>query len=268
MATLPEPPMILFQQQWQNETVQVVAEQGTHALYFSNKLTQSRMLIADPFWLILPYSHHIMASLLFTNNPSNCLMVGLGGGSLAKFLWYHFPDCQLDVVEKNPEMETIAQNFFHLPTDDRLKIHCDDGGHYIEKNHTTKKQYDLLLIDAFDHVGMATSVYSKRFFEQIKAFMTQKSILALNLTRGEAALYKTMLSTLSECFPNQVYQLPVRDSNNEILFCRMANNPWHTTDHHAKAHQLAELLDLNFPDYLERITPLKQTFWQSLNTLF
>jgi spermidine synthase len=65
-----------------------IAEDGeTRALYFSWAYVQSRMRIEEPVALELCYTRKMMSFLLFHTNPRALLLLGLGGGSLAKYCW-------------------------------------------------------------------------------------------------------------------------------------------------------------------------------------
>src|SRR5678809_13316 len=70
-------------------------------MHFTNDATQSAMLFADPDALIAQYTRKMMAFLLFNPNPKHIVMIGLGGGSLAKFCYRHLPGSKITVVEIN-----------------------------------------------------------------------------------------------------------------------------------------------------------------------
>ena len=57
----------------------------TKALHFSISEIQSRMQVHKPLALDLDYTRTMMGFLLFNDRPDTIGMVGLGGGSLAKF---------------------------------------------------------------------------------------------------------------------------------------------------------------------------------------
>ena len=63
----------------------IVDDGCTRQLYFSGCFVQSSMRLDDPFDLDFAYTRKMMAFLLFVPDPGHVLMVGLGGGSLAKF---------------------------------------------------------------------------------------------------------------------------------------------------------------------------------------
>ena len=52
---------------------------------------QSEMLLDDPETLVAAYTRKMMGFLLFRDRPREVVMIGLGGGSLAKFCHRHLP---------------------------------------------------------------------------------------------------------------------------------------------------------------------------------
>ena len=73
-------------------------------LHFGSDWVQGAMRIARPWSLELAYTREMMAGLLLrgSNWPRSALLVGLGAGSLAKFIYRNLPDCRTTVVEINP----------------------------------------------------------------------------------------------------------------------------------------------------------------------
>ena len=67
----------------------VIEEGDSRALYFSRALTQSGMRLSDPTALEFAYTQKMMSFLLFVHSPRHILMLGLGGGSLAKYCHHY-----------------------------------------------------------------------------------------------------------------------------------------------------------------------------------
>ena len=65
-----------------------------------------------PVKLALPYSHVMMGHLPLVDNPKRGLILGHGGGSLAKWLAQYWPDLELDVVEMDPSVVHAAEEYF------------------------------------------------------------------------------------------------------------------------------------------------------------
>jgi spermidine synthase len=256
---------VILKKSWQNRELLVIDEAGYRSLYFDNHLTQSRILLANPLWLVLPYTRHMLAALLFNPDPQQILMIGLGGGSLAKFLLHYFPACHLEAVDANPEIAAIAHELFFLPADPRLTLLCADGATRLTTLAAQQRRFDLILIDAFDHDGMAPSIYSDSFLIAIQEILTENGVVAFNMNRAETTAYRQVSAQIQERFACAIYRLPVpTPSRNEIILCscntiteqtmlplRQLAHTWH--DHQPP---------LLFGDFLERMEPVPPTAWQ------
>ena len=80
-------------------------------MHFTSLATQSAMLFSDPDALIAQYTRKMMSFLLFNPNPEHIVMIGLGGGSLAKFCYRHLPRSQITVVEINADVIALREEF-------------------------------------------------------------------------------------------------------------------------------------------------------------
>src|SRR6188768_3044504 len=100
-----------------NESVYISEKGGVRTLHIGSDTVQSAMRIARPNELEIAYTRSMMAFLLFNPEPRQVLMIGLGGGSLAKFICHYLPRATTVVVEVNPRVVAVAREFFHLPAD-------------------------------------------------------------------------------------------------------------------------------------------------------
>ena len=67
---------------------------GVRSLHFGSEWIQGSMRIRRPFALELAYTREMMACLLLRTEqawPRRALLIGLGAGSLAKFIYRHLP---------------------------------------------------------------------------------------------------------------------------------------------------------------------------------
>ena len=72
---------------------------GIRSLHVGGEAIQSAMRIDDPFRLALDYTRCMMAFLLFLPDPRDVLMIGLGGGSLAKFVYRQLRRSRVRAIE-------------------------------------------------------------------------------------------------------------------------------------------------------------------------
>ena len=69
-----------------SQPVEVAELDGVRSLYLGSDTIQSSMRLSDPDALELAYARGMMMFLLFHAVPKDVLILGLGGGSIAKFI--------------------------------------------------------------------------------------------------------------------------------------------------------------------------------------
>src|SRR5258707_1516289 len=128
----------------QKSSIAVSDKYGYRTLHVGGEAIQSTMRISDPWSLALDYTRCMMAFLLFHPEPREALMIGLGGGSLAKFFFRHFRKTRMRVVELDPRVVAAARAHFGLPPDDAgLSVEIGDGAEAL-----SAECCDLLMVDA------------------------------------------------------------------------------------------------------------------------
>src|SRR3546814_9081734 len=76
---------------------------------------QSIMSIDDPDRLMLDYTRQMMGFLLFNPSPQTIEMIGLGGGSMAKYCYKYLPDVSITAVAIDPEVLYRTVEHTHEP---------------------------------------------------------------------------------------------------------------------------------------------------------
>jgi len=197
--------------------IEVVDDATYRSLHFGSEPKQSSMLLRDPIYLALAYTRAMSTALLFTETPQRFLLIGLGGGSLAKFLLHHFADCRIDVVEYREAVKEVAHSHFHLPEDPRLCIHIDDGGHFIRTASLDEfSNYDAIFVDAFLGNGIARSVCGMNFYDSCRERLSPSGVLSINLWSGDFISARDMIEDISDSFDGNLLQLPVEGKDNII----------------------------------------------------
>ena len=96
-------------------SVAVSDARGVRTLHVGGEAIQSAMRLGEPFSLALDYTRCMMGFLLFHPQPRAALMIGLGGGSLAKFFHRYLRKTRVRVVELDPRIVSAARSQFALP---------------------------------------------------------------------------------------------------------------------------------------------------------
>ena len=136
------------------------------------------MRIARPWSLELAYTREMMAGLLLrpqTQWPRHALLIGLGAGSLAKFIYRNLPDCHITVVEINPQVEYIARQYFKLPDDPkRLDVIIGCGADYMLAGG---RKFDLILADGYDPDAKAGVLDTEPFYLACRSRLSERGLL-------------------------------------------------------------------------------------------
>ena len=219
-------------------------------LQFTCGATQSVMSLGDPDALVTAYARKMMAFLLFNSTPKHILMIGLGGGSLAKFCYRHLPNARLTVVEINADVIALRDQFRIPPDDPRFEVVHEDGARYME---TLRSQVDVILVDAFDATGIATSLPQSKFYSCAAMQLSRNGVLVMNFS-GQEERYVENIRALRRTFRNRIVLVPVQDSENLVLFAMKRPVPRAITlELDSAAKRLQTELQLEFPRYLRKI---------------
>lgn len=196
--------------------IEVVEDNLQRSLHFGSDARQSCMLLRDPIQLALSYTRAMCAALLLNDSPARILMLGLGGGSLAKFFLHHFPRCRIDAVEFRPAVHQVAKTFFSLPEEPRLQIYYEDAGYFVRTAATELGDYDLILIDAFLDRGIAHSVCGMSFFDACRDRLSAEGVLSMNLWSDDRIHANDFIEDMAASFDREVLRLPVEGKANII----------------------------------------------------
>ena len=233
--------------------IEVIDTKGERALHFGSHSRQSSMIIADPNQLNSFYAQAMMGLLLFNDSPKDILMIGLGGGTITKYLLHQFGDCKIKVIEFRSSVLKVARSHFQLPLDPRLKVKIGCGGEYVaNQSKQVEEQYDLMVIDAYDHQGMALEVSSEQFFDNCRTLLKEDGLLAINLWGTNKELFRDVTWNMGRIFNWRILFLPVRRRGNIIGFAFRENAPKYSMKElKLKANQLEQQYQLNFPQFVQ-----------------
>lgn len=233
------------------DSVEVSETNGIRSLHLGNATVQSSMRLQDPFALELAYTRGMMAFLLFAPDPKNILMIGLGGGSIAKYIHQYLPKATTRVIEINPRIIQIARSHFHVPADDeRLTIIEGDGAAYVrERSETTQ----AIMVDAFDSNGVPADLCSQDFFDHCYQALTPDGIFVMNLW-GSDRNFDVYLLRIEQAFEQRVLTLPTGRPGNIVVFgFRRMPSELRWDELRKRAKELTQVHQIEFLQFLEKI---------------
>jgi len=228
----------------------VLEEQGSRSLHFSRALVQSGMRLDDPCALEFAYTRHMMAFLLFVREPRSLLMLGLGGGSLAKYCHRNLPSTRVTVVEIDPHVIAFRQEFRVPPDGERFAVVRDDAAGYVTSHAGIA---EVILMDAFDREGISASLSTRDFYADARRALSKGGVLVVNLV-GEHRQRIAHLERIRTAFEGNVIFVPVEEDGNHVAFAfrdALFEPRWRRIE--ADAHGMRKRYELDFPALAKRL---------------
>lgn len=176
------------------------------------------MCVSRPNALQVDYTQVMMGFLLLHRHPQHIAMIGLGGGSLAKFCHHHFPTTRFTAVEINPHVIAMRREFLIPNDNDYFRVVEADGADYVAD---AAGQIDVLLVDGFDYQGQPLQLCSLPFYENCKHALTAEGVLVINL-HDTHPLYEVFIARLDKVFAGNMVEVATHEDGNVIVFASHA----------------------------------------------
>ena len=204
--------------------VLVYEEDGTRCMCFTRQCRIGRQSCVDPRnpqRFALNYTRMMLAGTLFASEqPRRILIVGLGGGSIPTALRQLLPEAQIDVVEIDPAVTRVARKFFDFRDGPMLRVSEVDGRVYVKRAARQGKQYDVILLDAFDHEYIPEHLLTKEYLTEVKTLLAPQGVLVAN-TFSSSKLYDHESTTYASVY-GPFYNLK---RENRVIVARLGSLP-------------------------------------------
>jgi spermidine synthase len=233
-----------------NRSVIAVSDsRGVRSLHVGGEAIQSAMKLDDPFALALDYTRCMMGFLLFHPQPRQALLIGLGGGSLAKFFHRNLKDTKVRAIELDPRVVAAARAQFHLPPNDaRLRVEVGDG-----RDALAPECCDVLVLDAFDDERHVQELASQEFYDAAFLALGERGAMVVNFMDDDPR-FDQSLQRLERAFGGAVLAMRALYDPNVIAFALKGvprELPWRAL--FASARSLEARYGLPFRKYLSRL---------------
>ena len=239
----------------QKPCIAVSESRGVRTLHVGGEAIQSSMRLDDPYALALDYTRCMMAFLLFHPEPREALMIGLGGGSLAKFFYRYLKKTSIRVIELDQRVVTAAREHFALPPDGpRLAVEVGDGVEAL-----APECCDLLVVDAFEDELHVPRLASSEFYDGAFLALTEPGALVVNFMDDDPKFDLT-LQRLERAFGGAVIVMPALYDPNILAFALKGTDSsisWSTL--RGRAGQLESRLGLPFTRYVPRLRAMNRS---------
>lgn len=182
------------------------------------EVVESQLDLEHPQQLKVAYTQYMFLNYLFDPEPEKVLIVGLGGGSMVHFLQHHDPGVRIDVVEIDPVVVSLAEEYFGVASEGTVNVIVADGFDYLR---TTEERYDVIYMDAFlkpsdetDSTGAPLRLQTAPFYDAVKECLSPGGMVVFNLNTHRQL--NDSLRTIRSSFP-QTYRFTVPNAGNVVV---------------------------------------------------
>lgn len=160
------------------ERQNLVTGRPQRILSTGKNLYQSVMYLDNPDELVSAYTKFFRIADYFKKDISHGLMVGGGAYSYPRDFLRTHPRATLDVVEIDPGLTKIAEEYFHLTPNPRLTIYHKDARVFL---NTHDASYDTIFIDAFQSFTPPFQLVTKEAIQKQYDLLTDDGVLVINI---------------------------------------------------------------------------------------
>jgi spermidine synthase len=211
---------VVYEKTSPHHHIRVVERNGLRILSFDNS-QETRMSLSNPLQGHFQYTEFFHVPLVWNPTITNVLMMGLGGGSIQRSFQHYYPYMQLHTVELDPEVVTVARDYFGVKESPSHTVIISDARVYLRR---VQKPYDLIIMDAYTTSrygsNLPAHLATREFFELAREKLTENGLIAYNVMGSydgwQAELLGAVYRTMRSAFP-QVYLFPAQDSKNVVL---------------------------------------------------
>jgi spermidine synthase len=200
--------LFVIDAEWGGELVRFLASVSDDS---RQELTQqSAMSLARPSRLVFHYERLMSLAFAFAGKPRSALLLGLGGGSMARYVREAWPECELAIVERSEEVIDLARRWFGVAEE----IIAEDADDFLRR---ARGSWDVILVDLYDAAGVVSP--SEGFWERAAARLAPGGVIAVNWAEfagndgGRAEAEK-----LARVLPHTLYITPKGGRDNLIQF--------------------------------------------------
>ena len=187
---------------------------------------QSAVYTDGSYDLVFWYHQQMLnaiARLHDRNDAFSVLVLGGGAFTVPDHVARDYPNAQVDVVEIDPELFKIAQEYFGVQDLPNLKVYAEDARSFVRRS---EKTYDFILVDVFHDISMPWQFATREFGDAAVGLLSRDGVLAINMIGAQeggcARIYDAVYGIYARHLPHRYYSKewpdPTMVSSLELFF--------------------------------------------------
>lgn len=165
----------------------------------SNHIDSKIFLLKQKRWALFDNLRIVLQEQNIPKRGS-VLLLGGGGGALAKTICQAYPLYHIDIIEISSAMIYAAKKYFFSPQETkRITILPTDAIKYITH---IKKRYDIIIVDLFINSDISINTVKKEFISHLARLCASRTILFVNLFNIQETSLPEIIHLYQQAFPN------------------------------------------------------------------
>lgn len=169
---------VLFKKETDFHSIKVVENNFGKFIKFKDTY-QAGFIKSDYYKGNIPYINYFLIPYLMNKNIKDILLIGLGTGIIVNQFFQIFDKIKrVDIVDIEEYIFPLAQKYFNFKTNDKTNFYLQDAIIYLK---STKKKYDLIIVDVAGNEGIDERFYDIEYLNLIKSKLKKDGIFISNL---------------------------------------------------------------------------------------
>ena len=208
--SMPELGRLIYRTQDDDGEIHVYEDGRFRYLTFGNEVEQSCLDLAQPKRLEHVYTQAMLLALLMHDDLCDALLLGLGGGSLARAL--RAADDRLHVIgiEERAAVIDVARALFQLPRDRGFAAVCADARVFLGQ---TEAHFGAIFADLYLAGGVHPDQSTPEFLALCRDRLSDNGLLVVNQWASEYQRNMQTFAALRDGFADRLLNVHVQGGN-------------------------------------------------------
>lgn len=194
--------------------------------------------------------------------PDSILVLGGGAFTLPQALSRQLPDSSIDVVEIDPELETISQQYFGYTNPANVTEVFTDARVYVNQ---TDKRYDMIIVDVYGDTSIPFTLMTREYGQAIAKLLQPDGVVVANIIGGVTGECRNAFAAVDAAYRSS---LPaVQYSNESDRDESRANHIVVYSRDSMPLQGLKPLPSFGQPAYTDNFAPAERLYYDCQNTI-
>lgn len=194
--------------------------------------------------LVLPHLNTVALVLAANSEIKRFLELGLGGGSMIRFIAHYLPDVEVECVEISDIVIDSFAQFFN-PSRNRQRIFLEDAQKYMAR---LRQRFDWIYVDLFSGYKNPTFLLDFEFYQQCWQNLSEKGVLHINVIPETERVMPKVLGMLAKLTNNNPLVAAVPGYQNQMIV--LAKTKIEEDNFQASIEKASEKYQLNSESFI------------------